>query len=752
MRISLAVIVKDEAEKLDNLLQSCAGIFDEICLTMTKKDEDVEKVAKKHKAKTSTFKWVNDFSAARNFNFSQCTGDWIVWFDADDVLDKGENLRKNIELADANNVTGLSMLYHYSHDKYGNLADHHWKLQAVKNEHYEWRGIIHENLLPIKESQEARISDVIRVHTADDVDSKASLLRNKKILEQAIKTEPEEPRHYFYLARCYLGTEEWEKVLEVVDTYLTLSDWPEERYDAINMKGEAYLRLGDFDEAIKTHHTAILEVEDAPDAYIYKARNFVRKERWLDAITCLEIAETRDQDKMILKKTALYDHDLYVMTAISYLNLGLFEQALQAAERAYKNRPTDESKDILELATQMHKDEILTKHYLAILKENIKDTGAISRILTDIPERIKDDPRLLTYARELPPQEWAENSVTWFCGDSVDSWDGDTLNKGGIGGSETAVIKLSEELVKQGKEVTVYNKCDAPVGGKVVNGVKYVNFWEINHLDHFNTLILWRWPQYADMFDNAKNLVLDMHDVSNAMYFTEERVNKIDTIMVKSEYHRSLYPDVPDDKFTIVGNGIDLARFTEAEKEPYRFIYTSCASRGLETVLEMWPKIKEKYEDAELHIFYGWKNYYEAHKENPAKMSWMHKMEEAMLQDGVINHGRVGQQELADEMAKSNVWLYPTRFPEIHCITALEMQAANVYPITTGFAALEETQQSGVKISGDPTLDEWQNKALNEIEMAIDNPDMVADERANGRKWVEDNTWERVSNVWAEVV
>jgi len=752
MKISLAVIVKDEAEKLDNLLKSVEFVFDEICVTMPKKDAvNVKKIADKHNAKVSYFDWTQDFAEARNYNFAQCTGDWIVWYDADDIVDGADNLRRNIQLADQNGVTGLSTLYHYSHDENGNVEDSHWKLQMVKRDYYEWVGAIHENLMPVKETKEARIKDVIRVHTADKKDSERSLERNAVILKVQTEKDPQEPRNYFYLARCYLGMENWQGVVDVITTYLTLSNWPEERYDAMNMMGEAYTRLGEYDKALETHNAALLEMEDAPDAFIYKARNYIQKERWAEAITNLEIAEQRDKEATILNRARLYDHDLYNYYAIASLNLGYYDRAITAAERAYKNRKSEDAANLLNLAKQMHEDEKTVREIYSRGKDLLEKPDELQALLDTVPEHLKDEPRILALAFGKP-KKWPDNSVVYYCGNSLEPWDGNSINEGGIGGSETAVIELSKRMAKAGKEVTVFCNCDAPADGKVIDGVRYENFWKFNPDDEYNTVILWRWPQYVDFVKHAKKILVDMHDVSNPAYFTEERLERIDTIMVKTEYHRSLYPDVPDDKFTIVGNGIDNKRFHEMKKNPNKFIYTSSANRGLEDILDIWPKLREQLPDAELHIFYGWKTFYETHKKEPAMIAWMNEMKRKMDQPGVINHGRVGQAELARHMADSTLWLYPTMFPEIHCITALEMQAAGVYPITTGYAALAETQQSGVKIEGDPTTDEWRERFINEIEMAIDNPDMIKDEIKKGKQWARDNDWKYVTEKWITVV
>lgn len=747
IKTSLALIVKAddrEAKKLDRCLASCAQHFDEIIITITGKNEECEKVASKYNAKVSHFDWVDDFSKARNFNFEQTTGDWIVWLDADDVLRGSDVLRKNIELADSNKVTGLSIKYNYAHDSNGKVTQEHWKLQAVKRDVYKWVAPIHENLIAFAPSKEATINDVLRIHTANKQDSEVSLNRNISILEKAIVKEPNEPRHYFYMARCYLGNGNWLGVIDMVEKYLQLSGWKDERYEAMNMMGEAYMRLGMNDDAIKVHTAATIELEDAPDAYIYKARNYIQKEKWLEALTNLKIAESRDKDAVVLKHSALYDHDLYVMSAICLLQTGQFKQAVACAQKAYGNRATKESKEILELAEEMLHDEELTLAYFNLGKTMLDDKKRSQALIASMPEQIKNDPRILSFRFTVEDTySWPENSVAVYCGNSADVWNGNAI-KTGIGGSETAVIHIAEEMVKQGKKVVVYNRCDASPEGVEVNGVLYRNYWEFNRTDTFDVLWLWRSPLLVDYNINARKIVVDMHDVTPPLEFTEERVAKIDHIFVKTNYHRSLYPNVPDDKFVIVGNGIDLTRFTEKQpKKSDRIIYTSTANRGLETILDWWPDIKAKVPNAELHVFYGWNTFYEMNKDNPERMAWMKAMQEKMTQDGIYNHNRVDQKTLAKEMMKSNIWLYPTLFPEIHCISVLEAQAAECYPITSGFAALQETQQSGVKIPVD-----YKDKYIAEIVNAVENPDLLKKDIQKGLEYVASCSWDKVTSVW----
>ena len=69
-------------------------------------------------------------------------------------------------------------------------------------------------------------------------------------------------------------------------------------------------------------------------------------------------------------------------------------------------------------------------------------------------------------------------------------YDGSTLSKKGLGGSESAVILMAHELSKLGFPVTVFNACnyDDAVPG-VYDGVQYRPVSSINENDRFDIMI-----------------------------------------------------------------------------------------------------------------------------------------------------------------------------------------------------------------------------------------------------------------------
>jgi glycosyltransferase involved in cell wall biosynthesis len=64
-------------------------------------------------------------------------------------------------------------------------------------------------------------------------------------------------------------------------------------------------------------------------------------------------------------------------------------------------------------------------------------------------------------------------------------------------------------------------------------------------------------------------------------------------------------------------------------------------------------------------------------------------------------HGRVSWKELADHLSTAGIWLYPTRFPEISCMCAMEAQIAGAWPIVYPTGALPETVIGGETVNSE---------------------------------------------------
>jgi glycosyltransferase involved in cell wall biosynthesis len=182
----------------------------------------------------------------------------------------------------------------------------------------------------------------------------------------------------------------------------------------------------------------------------------------------------------------------------------------------------------------------------------------------------------------------------------------------------------------------------------------------------------------------------------------------------------------------------------------HKLFWGSSYDRGIQYLLYMWPDIKMKYPDAELHVCYGWNLFVVANQHNPERMEWKKSIEVLMQQPGITHHGRVGKEDLAQIRQSCGIWAYPTDFREISCINALDCAKDGVVPVVIGLAALKETAKEGIVVDGDIRDEKIQQKYLKEL------LDLMGDKKRweklskECKKFIGDLSWDKISDKWLD--
>lgn len=99
-RLSVFMIVKNEADCLADCLGSVRDIADELVVCDTGSTDDTRAIAASFGAHVFDIPWEEDFAKARNAAMAAATGEWLLHMDADEVLDP-EGARRIRELVDA---------------------------------------------------------------------------------------------------------------------------------------------------------------------------------------------------------------------------------------------------------------------------------------------------------------------------------------------------------------------------------------------------------------------------------------------------------------------------------------------------------------------------------------------------------------------------------------------------------------------------------------------------------------------------
>jgi len=316
-------------------------------------------------------------------------------------------------------------------------------------------------------------------------------------------------------------------------------------------------------------------------------------------------------------------------------------------------------------------------------------------------------------------------------------YDGTTVDKQGLGGSESAVTLMGRELAQIGFTVTVFNNCgiDHARPG-VYDNVTYRPLTDLA-LDHeFDIVVSSRtvipftdakdYPKLNDIrstpFQNmdlynrvlskAKVRALWMHDtfcLGDNLIEELAVSNRITDIFTLSDFHLTYVAncnhgrrrnfEVLKNKFFITRNGARNFK-TEVDikaKDPDLFVYNASVTKGMIPLVKyIWPHVKRHIPTAKLKIIGGYYRFSTGSEPDQQEKDWRAMAADpALAKLGVEFTGVISQREIADILTLANFMLYPAAFPETFGISTLESLLYNTPAITCRFGALEEIALEG---------------------------------------------------------
>lgn len=273
--ISLAMIVKNEEAVLGRVLQAASQFCSELIVVDTGSTDRTVEVAEAAGAQVHRFEWVNDFAAARNYAFSKCTGEWILWLDADDILTE-ETVQAGRELRDvhlpATDRDVVTAPYHYSYTADGKVDIGLLRERFLRRSAgHQWVGRIHE-CIDMTDIATAHAQAFVVRHAPTDAHNARKTGRNLAIFESYIDIQTASMHELSLYGSELHANGRSADAIPVFRRYLEIypkgmRDQMDEKYITMVKLAEAHRNIEQFAEAARVCADAILWTPDRAEAY-----------------------------------------------------------------------------------------------------------------------------------------------------------------------------------------------------------------------------------------------------------------------------------------------------------------------------------------------------------------------------------------------------------------------------------------------------------------------------------------------------
>lgn len=663
---------------LKDFLKSVEGCFDEIWFTDTGSTDGSEKFVLTPEARElakspiylKTFKWIDDFAAARNYSMEGVKTDYVMWLDLDDVLSD-----KYLFIKWRDDVMMLSdfwlMKYNYALDGNNKPVVTFLRERIIKtSKKFSWKYFIHEGMIPDEKVEAGVITTFTVDHKRTAQDYEKDFSRNVSMLEKAAKEGELPIRLKFYYGKELADKGRFQEAyvwldqivdnpkLEHHDRILTFEYliraclaryYQEEDYKSPEMRNKTLLA-----KALGLACQGMALAPNRAEFYCLAGDSLVKMDRDLDAIPMYKAATgcLKSQDGaggfLFINHTA-YEHIPLDMISRIKFKIGDLDGALIDAKESLK-------------------------------KFNHPDTQKLLTELLNLKERL--------IKHETTTKQKTQDVVfTCLHGSHPYPFDEELYKTKGFGGSETALVEVARHIKKMtGRNVIVFNTregekiCDSGVIYRPAQQA-YEYFTEFEPKVHF----AWR---HNIKFTNAPTF-LWCHDL-----YTQggEKHETYNGIIALSEFHKNLLmvqQGIPENKIVVSRNGVNKDRFLEdVPKNENKIIWPSSLDRGIERAIDIIEIARQKSgRDLELHVFYGIESMYNPRLKEKAEM-----IKKKIAERPWVKYvGNVDQNRLAKEFQSSVVWLYPASFIETYCISAIEAINAKCVPLVREIGALKNT-------------------------------------------------------------
>lgn len=342
VRLSVSMIVRNEEKFLAGCLESVRDLADEIVVVDTGSTDRTKEIARQFGVRLFEYEWRGDFSAARNYALQQCTGEWVLYLDADERLT--ESSRRLLPKLLSNRHADAYTVLIQNPQTMGQgrvQQENTYPRLFRRSEGVRFEGRVHEQIAPSLLRLKKRIlpSTLTILHLGYDqgydiVRKKAE--RNIELLELQLQSDPDDAYAQFQLGNSLVVLQRYDEAKPVLERAVSNPRLEQgNRAACYNLLAEVAVRSQRFDEAVELCKESLklapgqLMARWFLSLIYFDLREYDKTLDVLDELLRLVMRSASDRASQIASDVRLGVEDIRKRMAITYEVSTHYKEALE---------------------------------------------------------------------------------------------------------------------------------------------------------------------------------------------------------------------------------------------------------------------------------------------------------------------------------------------------------------------------------------------------------------------------------------
>lgn len=290
--LSASLIVKDEEGMLPACLAALEGVVDEIVVLDTGSSDRTVEIARAAGAIVIEGEWHDDFGRSRNESMAHCSGRWIIYVDADEVLRVDDVAAFRADLSHSR-CHAYTVQVQNVVDPGGSIDFTHDPVRLFRRADFTFAGRVHERVVAKRLCDfETRTSDHLSIthfgYAPDIVAARGKPERNVRLALAEWESNPDDSLARLELARSLSSAGRHEETLEHLHVLRRMDG--DAGHTAMHMGISTLLAIGWLDEALRWAEEVAELGSNSIQSAKHHAEVLMQLGRYKDALDVLDAA------------------------------------------------------------------------------------------------------------------------------------------------------------------------------------------------------------------------------------------------------------------------------------------------------------------------------------------------------------------------------------------------------------------------------------------------------------------------------